>query len=356
MSEEKAQDLIDIVKIEELIEIFRSILQDYENYEKLLEPIFIKYFNDHIGKYNHKINSIYKKIKDLNYEYEDLDDYLKSYVMGKVNEIYNFIPFGDRRIVTDNEVDYDKEINFLLDHILHRASLIDDFIAYFSREKKRMNSIIEGFFRDELTKLINDFKEQKRRAYELVAEIDKSNQFIKNQEAESVYLNAKDIFDDKAVKYQRLFYASLAITFCLILFYGTPDFSNNQKIVAFVLYKLAIFVVGGSLIAYFLKLSSFYHLKSEQAYQTYLELQAFPSYVLGLDEKDKLSLRKDLAPHYFGKNISETMHDRLSNVLQDQVKASTDAIKTATDLMKVPSKTPQSSTPSSSQHGEDGSR
>ncbi|WP_151716896.1 hypothetical protein [Acinetobacter sp. TUM15071] len=335
MSEEKAKELIDIINIEELIETFRSISEDNENLEKLLDPVYIIFYRNNINRYIAKIKSIYTNLKNLNYEFEDLDPYLKNYVINKIDEIRAFIPYPDKTGGGNANSNYDRDISFLLDHIDFRVSLINNFMGYFSREKTKMNNIIESFFREELTHLLKEFENQKERAYALVEEIDKSNQFIKNQEAESVYLNAKDTFDDKSVKYQYLFYASLGITFILILFYGTPDFSDSVKIVAFILYKLAIFIVGGSLIAYFLKMSSFYHLKSEQAYQTYLELQAFPSYVLGLDEKDKLSLRKDLAPHYFGKEISENMHDKLSNVLQDQIKVGTELIRASTEMVKA---------------------
>ncbi|OOT54474.1 hypothetical protein [Acinetobacter pittii] len=212
--------------------------------------------------------------------------------------------------------------------------------------------VSQNYSTEDLNKIIEDLNNQKELAYSLVSEIDKANQFIKNQEAESVYLNAKFVYDQKALKYQRSFYLTLAVTFFLIIFYGTPDFSDAVKITAFILYKLTIFIVGGSLITYFLKLSNFYHLKSEQAYQTCLELQAFPSYVLGLDEKDKSNLRKELASHYFGKNISENMHDKLSNILQEQIKASTDALTSITELYKVSSSTLINNDKATNQSGE----
>ncbi|MGR0306007.1 hypothetical protein [Acinetobacter beijerinckii] len=108
----------------------------------------------------------------------------------------------------------------------------------------------------------------------------------------------------------------------------------NSETLKFITFKLAILIVGISLTTYFLRLSSFYQLKQEQAKQTKLELSAFPDFVSGMEPSIANNLRQELALKYFGKEIDKTMIEKNGDLLQEQIKAGTDLIKASAEMVK----------------------
>lgn len=108
----------------------------------------------------------------------------------------------------------------------------------------------------------------------------------------------------------------------------------NGNTLKYIIFKFAILLVGITLSTYFLKLTSFYQLRQEQAKQTKLELEAFPDYVSGMDQDVANNIRKELALKYFGKDVDKTQIDKSGDLLQDQMKINTDILKATIDLFK----------------------
>lgn len=101
-------------------------------------------------------------------------------------------------------------------------------------------------------------------------------------------------------------------------------------------FKGSLVLTSITLITYFLKQSVKYQKMADQCKQTKLELEAFPSYVANLSNEDPLvaDLRKELAMKYFGRDVDNKSNDETSNILQDQMKNTTEMVKTAMEVLK----------------------
>ncbi|MEN8319774.1 hypothetical protein [Acinetobacter junii] len=186
----------------------------------------------------------------------------------------------------------------------------------------------------------------------------------KNMPAVELYKEINEDFQQLENKYRKYFLISIVLTLFLAVAYDPVQgiggnihsltcsinkslidgcseiissklFPFNSDSLKYILYKFAVLVVGITLTTYFLRLSSFYQLKQEQAKQTKLELEAFPDYVSGLDKTIANSLRQELALKYFGKEIDKTLIDKNGDLIQEQLKAGTELIKASTDVVKT---------------------
>jgi len=185
----------------------------------------------------------------------------------------------------------------------------------------------------------------------------------KNQSSADIYSKIENDFKKLEEKYRFYFFTFVILTFMFTVGYnpliGIWDnivglscslsintstnclTLNNQTLYPFngntlkyIIFKFAILLVGITLSTYFLKLTSFYQLRQEQAKQTKLELEAFPDYVSGMDQDIANNIRKELALKYFGKDVDKTQIDKSGDLLQDQMKINTDILKATIDLFK----------------------
>jgi len=109
----------------------------------------------------------------------------------------------------------------------------------------------------------------------------------------------------------------------------------NLNTLKYFVFKLSVIVVGVTLSTYFLRLSSFYQGKYEQAKQTRLELEAFPDYASLLKEETAEDLRKELALKYFGKDIDKNLIEKNGDLVLEQTRVSTELVKASLDVVKA---------------------
>ncbi|MCM8510954.1 hypothetical protein J0904_02480 [Acinetobacter bereziniae] len=122
--------------------------------------------------------------------------------------------------------------------------------------------------------------------------------------------------------------------------YSPIDFKSlNLTSVQFILFKLAILIVGLTLTTYFLRLSNFYQLRQEQAKQTKLELEAYPEYVSGLDKDVANKIREELALKYFGQELDRTASEKMGSIVQEQLSVGTELIRASTELVRAKGET-----------------
>lgn len=72
----------------------------------------------------------------------------------------------------------------------------------------------------------------------------------------------------------------------------------------------------------------------DQAYQTHVEISAFPIHVRSLKEDDQHALVKELALKYFGKELDQTQNDKVGDLMKDQLAAGTELIKASAEMVK----------------------
>ena len=89
-----------------------------------------------------------------------------------------------------------------------------------------------------------------------------------------------------------------------------------------------------TLVSYFIKQSSHYQGLADQANQTRLELQAFPTFITGVEKQMKLQFAKELALKYFGREVDKTAHKDMCNLVSDQMKNTTEMVKATTEAIK----------------------
>lgn len=161
---------------------------------------------------------------------------------------------------------------------------------------------------------------------------------IETNKTDEIYKNAEKRFGDKARKYEKAFYITLLITiglFVLSLFF--PVLDNNSPIfeyVKYVLSKLVIITLSITLCTVFSRKGAHFRKLQDQAYQTHLELNAFPLHTNRLPAEDKNVLIKELALKYFGKEVDQSQNDKIGDLMKDQLTAGTELIKVSAELVK----------------------
>lgn len=229
---------------------------------------------------------------------------------------------------------------------------IRSLISYLNLKDEKINDLsVENLA---VTELYNIVKK----------DLDRFENSQKNKPAVDLYKDVKTDFETLEQRYRKYFIISIIVTLLIAIGYNpligvwanvislSCSFTNNYFLAClgiqnpiiypvnsdtlkFIFFKIGVLAVGITFTTYFLRLSSFYQLKQEQAKQTKLELEAFPDYVSGMDPSIANNLRQELALKYFGKEIDKTIIDKNGDLIQEQLKAGTELIKASTDVIKT---------------------
>ena len=225
------------------------------------------------------------------------------------------------------EYDRDNYYRLPIDVAKAEASFLasESFISEYNLDKDRLNLIIVDEIKDilrEAEKELNDFKKTKNILKNFLIEDYYFIEFKKNIRKHYIYL----------------FLFILTIIAALSVSLYTVTHATEYKIDKFDYWfiKISFILVAITLVSYFVKQSSHYQKMADQANQTRLEIQAFPSFIGGISQDDEVSLRKELALKYFGREIDSTAHKDMSNLISDQMKSTTEMVKAVTEVIKKP--------------------
>ncbi|HGN1205514.1 TPA: hypothetical protein ACKRPP_000929 [Proteus mirabilis] len=207
----------------------------------------------------------------------------------------------------------------------------------------QLNELVESIVKindgsdAQIQSIIDLLKNKANIADALLGKITGIEQKAKSKSTFEVYEIANERYKDMAFLYQGIFF-SLCIVFFILLFVftfgGFFDLSKKEEVFKFIYFKLTLLVLLSILIAYFLKLASFYRKKAEEAYQTQLELEAFPYFVADMDSKDILEIRKELAKCYFGQMNKHDSLDKLNEDLDKKIKVISDLMLATASIVK----------------------
>ncbi|MBP1483703.1 hypothetical protein [Acinetobacter nosocomialis] len=225
--------------------------------------------------------------------------------------------------------EYSEENYFLLPKYIGntRGSLvgIESFIRTFNLDKQRYNLVVS-----------NEIKSMLKEAKQELEDFKETKNIIKNLKSVDYYSEECEKYMSRHYTYLVLFLITIlvALTISVISVCSEPKFFLDKFDYWFL--KGSFILVAITLVSYFIKQSSHYQSLADQANQTRLELQAFPTFITGVEKADEVAIRKELAFKYFGREIDKTTHKDMSNLVSDQIKNTTEMVKAVTEVIKKP--------------------
>ncbi|WP_288400125.1 hypothetical protein [uncultured Acinetobacter sp.] len=195
--------------------------------------------------------------------------------------------------------------------------------------------------------LINELKDQVDQARTTVANLESATLAINGQKTEEIYSEASKTYLTAARNYEVLFYmligAALIITVICLAYFPYSEATKVNFIFSKILTATLVITLG----TLFLRKAAHLRKLHEQAHQTSLELQALPLYLVNVSTDHQAEIYKDLASKYFGKELDRTQHDKIGDLMQDQLSAGTELIKASAEMVKSvkPSGASESSEP-----------
>ena len=182
------------------------------------------------------------------------------------------------------------------------------------------------------------------------AQVDQLISDLNLYKGEASSRKTKEIYKKKYEDYKRTvevyeLYLMLLVCLSVTLVIGqlfAHAFFDSLNISNAITIKITIVALIATLFAYCYKQIGFYRKISEQAHQTFMELEALPEYLVHLPEDKQHEIRADLAKCYFGQSLFDSIKED-SVSIQEQSKANAEVLKSTVALLEVIKK--QSSSP-----------
>lgn len=228
------------------------------------------------------------------------------------------------------------------DKLLNVFENIKNFISKFENIKLSIISLqnANNLIKLQLQPAIDEVKEK-------VKDFESVRLALEQRETSSIYLDVHNKYKSEFIINNALFFLSL-FSGALLTLYSTnlssaylQSYSNYSKVTTvdqwFILItiKLLIITLTITLCTLFLRRSAHAKKLYEQAYQTHVEINAFPIHVRSLKDEDKQELIKELALKYFGKELDQTQNDKIGDLMSDQVSAGTELIRASAEMLKA---------------------
>lgn len=277
-------------------------------------------------------------------------DKIKEFVYKKLDEcidllLDNYELFNDKEflnLLNDDVFNLHRTVLQLHSHTPYEISTVSEKVRSFLDSfrgveigiisLKNANTIIEK----ELTAKIEEAKEKFK-------DFESLQIALEQRETNKIYLDLYNKYDKEYDLNNRYFGFAFvtSIVFTLISILVTA-ISGPINWVVFISVKILILAVGITLCTLFLRRSAHAKKLKEQAYQTHVEINAFPIHVRSLKDEDKHELIKELALKYFGKELDQTQNDKIGDLMKDQLAAGTELIKASAELVKAKGSTTSS--------------
>ncbi len=315
----------DIENVDRIIEIAKNNIDEFKNsldqlsseeIEENISPTTRSEFNQSITKMYSNLENLTKLINELkeyhNTEdiYDELSDLLYSLDHETVDLMHSSADFY--KVLDINRL-IEKNIRFLNSKLLPiRAS----------------NEKSEKLIEETLEPKIKEIEEK-------IKDFDSLRLALEHRETSLIYLELHDKYNEEYKSNNLYFYTVLGLSafFTIISILISASFTPIDWIL-FVSSKVLILAVGITLCTLFLRRAAHAKKLKEQAYQTHVEINAFPIHVRSLKDEDKHELIKELALKYFGKELDQTQNDKIGDLMQDQLAAGTELIKASAELVK----------------------
>lgn len=306
----------------------------------------------HLDRYIDSVAGTEKDVKLLDDPLNrTISDILKSFLVKKIPE-YKLIVEGNIELFDNNDFAEIllNDVNSLRSIVIYDSgdkllNIFENIKNFMSRFENIRLSIIslqnaKKIINNQLQPAIDEVKEK-------VKDFESVRLALEQRETSLIYLDVHNKYKSEFLINNALFFLSL-FSGALLTLYSTnlssaylQSYSNYTKVTTvdqwFILItiKLLIITLTITLCTLFLRRSAHAKKLYEQAYQTHVEINAFPIHVRSLEKADKDELIKELAMKYFGKELDQTQNDKIGDLMQDQLAAGTELIKASAELVKA---------------------
>jgi len=270
-----------------------------------------------------------------------ISDILKSFLLDKIPEykliIKNNIELfenHDFAEILGNDVNSLKSIitRSSTNKLLNIFENIKSFIGKFENIKVSIFSLKNAYT------LISQLEDQVKKATKSVQNLESAKLALEANETDKIFLDLSNKYEEEYELNNEYFRNSLILTVCCTILSVVYTFNTSVNEInwpVFISVKLLIVAVGVTLCTLFLRRSAHAKKLYEKAYQTHVEINAYPIFIKSLKEEDQQEITKELALRYFGKDIDQTQNDKIGDLIQDQFAASTEMIKASAELVKA---------------------
>lgn len=275
------------------------------NYKTFSDATFTNSQKEVLEEVKTEINNFFEKfLKENSIEFLNLN--IVNFYLSDLENIIENLKKNNESAKIDF---FYKKIRDVLSKIL--KELVNNY------SKKELNQKID--YLDENIKNVNELKEQ-----------------IKNQDTHNIYDSAANENQVRADNSRMAFIIIIIFSIVMVWFCSVTKTYFGLKQYDYWFFKGTLVLTSVTLITYFLKQSVKYQKIADQCRQTKMELEAFPSFVASFTTEDPqiIEIRKELALKYFGRELDNKTNDETSNILQDQMKNTTEMIKTAMEVLK----------------------
>ncbi|MDA5043831.1 hypothetical protein PGJ86_08400 [Acinetobacter baumannii] len=292
-----------------------------------------------------KFNQTYKSFNKL---FTYIDNYRAS----------EFNSYASNRLIVLG--DLKKEINNLFEQFLKNSSLDSINFNIINFYISDLENVVEGIrvnedprrvekFYGELVDIVEKIHKELRANYSnreinkkieyldtSIKDVNELKEQIKNKDTHDIYEIAANENQDRADNSRMAFIILIIFSIIIVWFCSVTKTYFGLKDYDYWFFKGTLILTSVTLITYFLKQSVKYHKIADQCRQTKMELEAFPSFVASFTTEDPqiIEIRKELALKYFGRELDNKTNDETSNILQDQMKNTTEMVKTAMEVLK----------------------
>lgn len=347
---ENKSNVLDVV--DELVNNFTSMLNnDYSSYENYFGDKNKELFESNFDEYKGSIkDTVYLLEESLKLLKENISIIIKAGLEKEIVKQFNnafkkigWMNFAGDRGALDFRKPTKDEVNIQIKSYISVINLQAFFLIDYIRKAIDLAQSSKAIQTIYFENVITELNDKVARADEIIVNLTQKNEFAKSRETIDIYEKAKFSYG------WRTFLSRIAFLFFLVsipasfLFFDLSKYEfstevynsyNEKDMVKILIFRLPITLVLGTIAIYFLKLSSFYLSKGEEAKKTYYELSAFPFYVSELSKEDINELRKSFAYHYFGKDVNYELFDKMSNASNSYADMANKSMSTIVEMLK----------------------
>lgn len=321
---------------EEVDNIIESVKHYIVEFKERLEHLGVQHIEENIAPMSiHEFNKLIKIF------YSKFD-----YLVSLVNELKEFRNTSEIYEELNNSLSwFDHETETLL-HSPTDTDKIQEIIDIIEKSIILLNSKILPIriSNQQSQLLIEENLEPKiKEIEEKIKDFESLRLALEHRETSSIYLELHDKYKLEFNANNRNFFKTLmtgvvvTLISTLLIDNAFTQIIRNEINLWFLIItiKILIVTITITLCTLFLRRASHAKKLYEQAYQTHVEINAFPIHVRSLKNEDKHELIKELALKYFGKELDQTQNDKIGDLMKDQLAAGTELIKASAELVKA---------------------